>query len=160
MKKPPPPNKAKSLNTKKNVKRPSGHSRAAQNKRIRRDALREELKSREYIRQLSDIEQRLNPDHTKTFNNEDIPKIKERTNILFKLLDKCLPNLRPVDIPIIVSQKSSLINKSEEIIDAMAKGKLSHQEASGLMSAITAHLRVVEADDLIQRIEELERKNL
>ena len=155
-----PPKMSKSLNTRNKVRKPSGHSRAAQNKKIRRDALREELKSREYIRQLSEIEQRLNPDHKKTYNNEDIPKIRERSNILFKLLDKCLPNLRPVDIPIAVSQKSNLIDKSEEIIDAMVKGKLSSQEASGFMSAITAHLRVVEADDLIQRIEELERKNL
>ena len=160
MKKPNSPSKSKELKTKRKVRKPSGHSRAAQNKKIRRDALREELKSREYIRQLSEIEQRLNPDHKKTFNTEDIPKIRERTGILFKLLDKCLPNLRPVDIPIVVSQKTSLIDKSEEIIDAMAKGKISSQEASGFMSAITAHLRVVEADDLIQRIEELERKNL
>ena len=160
MKKTDSPNKPKTLNSGKKTRKPNGHSRAAQNKRIRRDALREELKSREYIRQLSEIEQRLNPDHTKTYNNEDIPKIRERTGILFKLLDKCLPNLRPVDIPIVVSQKSSLIDKSEDIVDAMAKGKISSQEASGFMSAITAHLRVVEADDLIQRIEELERKNL
>ena len=38
-----------------------GNSRAAQNRKIRRDALREELKARNYIGQLSEIEQRLNP---------------------------------------------------------------------------------------------------
>ncbi|MCA1788496.1 MAG: hypothetical protein LC667_01205 [Thioalkalivibrio sp.] len=47
---------------KKKAKAPSGHSRAAQNKKIRRDALREELQAREYLRQLSTIERRLDPD--------------------------------------------------------------------------------------------------
>ena len=39
-----------------------GNSRAAQNRAIRRDALREELQSREYVRQVTSIADRLNPD--------------------------------------------------------------------------------------------------
>ena len=163
------PNKPRVMNKKKKrmissgskvktTKRPSGNSRAAQNKKIRQDALREELKAREYLRQLTDIEQRLNPEHKKTYNPEDLPKIKERTGILFKLLDKCLPNLRPVDIPIMLNAKDTLRGTGQEIIDSMINGAISAQEASSLMSAITAQIRVVEVEDLTKRIEELEEK--
>lgn len=150
------PKTAKSRSVKKKRKIPSGNSRAAQNKKIRQDALREELKAREYLRQLSDIEQRLNPEHKRTYNSEDLPKIKERTGILFKLLDKCLPNLRPVDIPVMLKSKDSLQETGQEIINSMMNGAISAQEASSLMSAITAQIRVIEVDDLTKRIEELE----
>ena len=155
-----PPKMSKSLNTRKKIKSPSGNSRASKNRKIRRDALREELKGREYIRQLSKIEQRLDPEHKETYNLKDMPKIRERSNILFKLLEKCLPSLRPTDVPVILEAKDSLQATGEGIIKSMTNGTLSPQEASSLMSAITAHLRVVEAEDLMQRIEELERKNL
>lgn len=36
---------------------PRGHSRAAQNRKIRREALREELQAREYIRQVLFVSQ-------------------------------------------------------------------------------------------------------
>lgn len=150
------PKYSKSMTIKKKKKIPSGNSRAAKNKKIRHDALRDELKAREYLRQLSNIEQRLNPEHKQTYNQEDLPKIKERTGILFKLLDKCLPNLRPVDVPVKLNKMDSILNTGQEIVDSMMKGEISPQEASGLMQVISSQLKIVEIEDLTGRIERLE----
>ena len=106
------------LNMEKSEKQntPRGSSRAAQNRKIRRDALREELKAREYILQLTTIEQRLDPGNTDTYDREDVPMVKERVTILFRMLDKCLPNLSPVDQPVDVSFEKSLTNQGVAIM--------------------------------------------
>ena len=83
--------------TKQNAQR--GHSRAAQNRAIRRDALREELKAREYIRQVTSIADRLNPDVEDSYKSDQVPAVKARADMYFRLLDKSLQNLRPVDVP-------------------------------------------------------------
>ena len=150
------PNTDKSMTTKKKRSNPNGNSRAAQNKKIRRDALREELKARNYLKQLSEIEQRLDPEHDDTYCHDDLPKIKERTGILFKLLDKCLPNLRPIDIPVTLEVNNDLATTGEEIINSMMAGIISPQEASSLMQVLTGQLRVIETDDLTKRLERIE----
>ncbi len=142
---------------KKKAKAPSGHSRAAQNKKIRRDALREELQAREYLRQLEQIERRLDPGAKDTYKSEDIPKLKERIGILFRLLDKCLPNLRPVDSPVQIQNVGETItDQGATILRAMAAGEITPSEATSLMQAISAQIRVVEADELEKRIKALE----
>lgn len=142
---------------KKKPKAPSGHSRAAQNKRIRRDALREELQAREYLRQLGIIERRLDPGAKDTFLADDLPKVKERIGILFRLLDKCLPNLRPVDTPVqIKTVGDTITEQGAAILKAMAAGDITPSEATSLMQAISAQIRVVEADELEKRIKALE----
>lgn len=142
---------------KKKAKAPSGHSRAAQNKKIRRDALREELQAREYLRQLGQIERRLDPGAKDTYKSEDIPKVKERIGILFRLLDKCLPNLRPVDSPVQIQNVGETItDQGAAILKAMAAGEITPSEATSLMQAISAQIRVVEADELEKRIKALE----
>jgi hypothetical protein len=142
---------------KKKAKAPSGHSRAAQNKKIRRDALREELQAREYLRQLSTIERRLDPGAKDTYKSEDIAKVKERIGILFRLLDKCLPNLRPVDSPVrLQGVGDTITEQGAAILKAMAAGDITPGEATSLMQAISAQIRVVEADELEKRIKALE----
>lgn len=141
-----------------NSKKPSGHSRAAQNKKIRRDALREELQSREYIRQLGSIEERLDPDADDHYEREDIPMVRERANILFRLLDKCLPNLRPADIPVQVPAGDSLTDRGTAILTAMANGDITPNEATSLMKAMSAQAKLIEVDQLAERLSVLEER--
>jgi hypothetical protein len=136
---------------------PRGHSRAAQNRAIRRDALREELKAREYIRQVTDIASRLNPDDAKAFRPEQVPAVKARADICFRLLDKCLPNLRPVDVPAAFPLTGeTLAENGRAVLEATSKGELAPSEASTLLSALVAQGRLVETDELERRIEQLE----
>lgn len=137
-------------------KAPRGHSRAAQNRKIRRDALREELKSREYIRQLDEIGKRLDPDNKKSFAREDVQMVKERTNILFKMLDKCLPNLKPVDTPVQIQTGDGITDQGAAILKAMVAGDITPSEAGSLMQAVSAQIRVIESDELDKRIRALE----
>ena len=149
------------LNMEKSEKQntPRGSSRAAQNRKIRRDALREELKAREYIRQLTTIEQRLDPGNTDTYDREDVPMVKERVTILFRMLDKCLPNLRPVDQPVDVSFEKSLTNQGVAIMKGLAEGELTPSEATTMMQAVAAQARIVEVDELEKRVATLESEN-
>ena len=135
---------------------PRGSSRAAQNRKVRRDALREELKSKEYVRQLSAIEQRLDPDAKDTYDRDDIPMVKERVSILFKMLDKCLPNLRPVDMPVQIPLSKTIANQGAAIIKSMSTGQITPSEATSLMQALSAQIKIVEADELNERVKALE----
>ena len=138
---------------------PRGRSRAAQNKKIRQDALREELKARVYIRQLVAIEKRLDPDNKQSFNQGDIPMVKERVSILFRMLDKCLPNLRPVDMPVKVQGGDSITEQGAAIIKAMTAGDITPSEATTIMQSIASQARIIEVDELEKRVTELEANN-
>ena len=144
--------------TKKSAKQndPRGSSRAAQNRKIRREALREELKAREYLRQIGGIEQRLDPDAEDTYDRDDLPKVRERVGILFRLLDKCLPNLRPVDAPIQVPIDPTYTGQGINILKAVLAGNITPTEATSLMQALSSHVRVVETDELTERLKALE----
>jgi hypothetical protein len=144
----------KKKSTKQNA--PRGGSRAAQNRKIRRDALREELKSKEYIRQLTAIEQRLDPGSKDTYDRDDIPMVKERVSILFKMLDKILPNLRPVDMPVQIPVCKTIANQGTAIIKAMSIGQITPSEATSLMQALSSHVKIVEAEELNERVKALE----
>lgn len=140
----------KKKTTKQNA--PRGRSRAAQNRKIRQEALRNEFKAREYIRQLGDIEKRLDPDNSKSFNQDDIPMVKERVSILFRMLDKCLPNLRPVDMPVKVQTGYSITEQGGVIIKAMTSGEITPLEATTIMQSIASQARIIEVDELEKRV--------
>jgi hypothetical protein len=115
---------------------PRGSSRAAQNRKIRRESLREELQAREYLRQLRAIEKRLDPGANDRYNREDIPMVKERVSIIFRMLDKCLPNLRPVNMPVQIRTGDSITDQGSAILKAMVGGEITPAEAATLMQAL------------------------
>ena len=136
---------------------PRGHSRAAQNRKLRRDALREELQAREYVRLVLRIADRLDPASEESWEPEQVPALKAKADIYFRLLDKCLPNLRPVELPVTVNLAGeTLTEKGKAVIDAVGRGELPPSDAASLLSALTAQVRVSEFDDLERRIRELE----
>jgi len=142
--------------------KPRGSSRAAQNRKIRREALREELKAREYLRQLADIERRLNPDAKDAYDPDDLPRVKERAGILFRLLDKCLPNLRPVELPLEpgldLPDGESTTAQTAAIVKLMAEGRIPPSTAVTLVQAVSGHLQAVTAEGYERRIAALEAK--
>jgi len=144
--------------TKQNA--PRGTSRAAQNRKIRKDALREELASRNYVSQLEKIADRLDPEADDAYKREDVPMVKERVGILFKMLDKTLPNLKPVELPVAFPLKESLTEQAASILRAVATGKITPSDATSLMSAVAAQARVLEVDELERRIAKLEKANV
>ena len=147
------------MTEKHKVRKPGGHSRAAQNRKIRRDALREELKAREYIRQLHLIAERLDPSHKKAYITDEVPMAKARADIYNRLLDKCLPSLRPIDLSVSLVRGKGLAEQGEKVLSAVTRGQLTPNEAFTLMQVISAQARVVEVDELEKRVSELEIKH-
>jgi len=82
--------------------------------------------------------------------------VKERIGILFKMLDKTLPNLNPVDLPLTFPPKQSFAEQAASILRAAATGKITPSDATALMSAVCSQARVVEVDELENRFTKLE----
>ena len=71
------------------------------NLRHRREALREELKSKEYLRQIHGI-----MDKAETADPAELPGLRLKAECAFKLLAKTLPDLKQVDINADVTHKT------------------------------------------------------
>ena len=70
-------------------------SRAKRNKDLRRENLREELKSREYLRQAHDILKKLD---SPSLERVDIQRFKVKLDGLLALLRKTLPDLKSMEL--------------------------------------------------------------
>lgn len=51
----------------------------------------------------------------------------------------------------------SLTEKGEKIIEAMGQGEVSPSDASSMLTALAAQVKILEVDELIKRIEKLEK---
>lgn len=79
----------------------------------RREALREELKSREYLRQLHNI-----ADEAKKADKEEIPALRLRADICFGLLKKTLPDLKSTEMTVRDEReptRDELIRRAEQV---------------------------------------------
>jgi hypothetical protein len=70
-------------------------TRAQRNRQVRRDALREELKSREYLRQVHKILDELGE---KGLPVNEVQRMKTRMQGYFNLLSKTLPDVKAVEL--------------------------------------------------------------
>jgi len=76
-------------------------TRAQKNRHIRRESLREELKSREYLRQVHRI---LNKDLAeRDLPQNEIMRLKARMQGYFNLLSKTLPDVKAIELDAIFS---------------------------------------------------------
>ena len=75
-----------------------------------------------------------------------------------KALESLSKYLKLFDTPVKIQFSGDLSDKGAQVLDALGKGELSPGEASTVMSALQAQSRLVESDDLIARIERLEKE--
>ncbi len=133
-----------------------GNAKAAQNRKVRRLALREELASREYLRQIEEIDEELQKDVW----SESLAALRLRADLQFRRLAKTLPDLKAVNDPIDVGGlRGTLSAKGKKIVAAMIGGEISPDEGASLLQAIVLLTRITESDELAKRVSALEDKH-
>ena len=74
------------------------------------------------------------------------------------LIDRTIPALRPADGCISLPAVDTLAGRGQAILDALAAGNLPPNVAATLMAALGTQAKLVEATELVARIEALEAK--
>ncbi|KEI70248.1 hypothetical protein [Endozoicomonas elysicola] len=74
-------------------------------------------------------------------------------------IDKILPSMKPVDPPVqvAVNDNDSLTQKANAILVTAMAGDLSTADANQLLSGITTLARIIEFDEMDNRLTELEK---
>ncbi len=138
---------------KKTTNQSRGNSRAAQNRKVRRDSLRDELKAKEYLRQIEFIDKKLQEDEW----SANLQALKLRADLQFRRLAKVLPDVKSSSERVSVAgMTGSLTEMGERIIEAMGSGDLSTDAGTAMLSAMVSLVRVTEADELAKRVAALE----
>lgn len=74
------------------------------------------------------------------------------------LLERAVPAVRPESLPVSLPLPEGLAAQGQAVLAATAKGRLGIHEGAALLNAIGQHARALEAADLAQRVEALERR--
>ena len=131
--------------------------RAAQNRKIRRDALREELGAREYIRQLHAIAEQLTRVWMTLTSLMRSQAPKHAPISTFASSTSASLNLRPVDLPApIAIEGEGAGEQARSVIDAVKDGTLSIKEATDFLNVLASVGRIQEFEEFAQRLEKLE----
>lgn len=81
------------------------------------------------------------------------------TTALKLCLDRLMPPLKPIDSPLSVTmQGDTVTQKSESVINLLAKGELSPEQATKLLGAMSSHAHIKEMDEFENRLAEIERR--
>ena len=72
-------------------------ARPDKNRQRRRENLREELKAREYLRQLDEVAQEVT-ENWKSLSSENVSALRLKADINFKRLAKVLPDVKAVEL--------------------------------------------------------------
>lgn len=98
---------------------------------------------------------------------EDMPEIITKLVELAKggdvaaakvLLDRCCPALKPQAMPICLPVNGTLAEQGGEVIRATLAGQIPPDIGSQLITALANQSKIIEIDELTQRIEALEAK--
>ena len=84
------------------------------------------------------------------------------TTALRLCLERLMPPIRGRDEPVRIEGlqgDSGLVEQGKVLIDALANGEVTPQEASTMMQAISTQSRIVEVDELEKRVAALEAEN-
>lgn len=74
------------------------------------------------------------------------------------LLDRCLPALRPGDLPMQTQLASDITAAPRAVFAALASGELTPDEAHTIAATLASLTRVIESTELIARLDELEER--
>ncbi len=114
------------------------------------------LASREYLRQIEEIDEELQKDVW----SESLAALRLRADLQFRRLAKTLPDLKAVNDPIDVGGlRGTLSAKGKKIVAAMIGGEISPDEGASLLQAIVLLTRITESDELAKRVSALEDKH-
>jgi hypothetical protein len=73
------------------------------------------------------------------------------------ILERTLPALKSAAEPLTLPAPETLAGQGRVVMEALASGEITPDEALKLMQAVGAQLRIVEAEEMAKRIEALEQ---
>jgi hypothetical protein len=126
--------------------------RPTKTRQARQAALREELKSREYIRQIHGILER-------DWQPEETGIQSAKLNGYFKLLAKSLPDARESPVVLEVDQTLPLAQRAEAVANAALSGTITPTEANALLNIMMRVSEIKAVHELEGRILKLELEN-
>ena len=99
--------------------------------------------------------------HAKELVNKVVEKALEGDTTALRLcLDRLIPPYRAGNISVVLDEiEGTLTEKGEKIISAMGSGQITPSDASSMLSALAAQSRIVEIDNLDQRVKTLEQRH-
>lgn len=75
-------------------------------------------------------------------------------------IDRIIPAIKAKDVPITLSRlDGSLAEQGRTVLDALANGTITPDEANAVMQAVSAQAKIVETDELARRVAALEKAN-
>lgn len=76
------------------------------------------------------------------------------------ILDRVLPSLKPNEQPVLLDLAGDTLSaKAAAVLDAVAAGELAPGQAAQLVSALGTMAKIIETDDLAQRVAKLEERH-
>ena len=118
----------------------------------RQNALREELQSREYLRQIHGILDR-------DWQPEEAAMNSAKLNGYFRLLAKSLPDCKELPVVLDVDQTLPLAQRAEAVANAALSGVITLSEADSLLSIMGRVAEIKAVHELEARILQLEIEN-
>jgi len=73
------------------------------------------------------------------------------------VLERTLPPLRPQDAPINLRLRGSIEDKAKTILNAVSDGRITPDEGTKLMSLLADQAKIIEVNELAERLEAIER---
>ncbi len=121
-------------------------------RQARQNALREELQSREYLRQIHGILDR-------DWQPEEAAINSAKLNGYFRLLAKSLPDCKELPVVLDVDQTLPLASRAEAVANAALSGVITISEADSLLSIMGRVADIKAVHELEARILQLEIEN-
>lgn len=126
--------------------------RPTKTRKARQAALREELQSREYLRQIHNILER-------DWLSEETGVQVAKLNGYFRLLNKSLPDAKESPIMLEIDQSLSLVQRAETVASAALSGEITTGQADSLLSILGRVAEIKAVHELEARILKLEIEN-
>ena len=127
-------------------------ARPTKTRQARQAALREELQSREYLRQIHGILDR-------DWQPEEAAINSAKLNGYFRLLAKSLPDCKELPVVLDVDQTLPLAQRAEAVANAALSGVITISEADSLLSIMGRVAEIKAVHELEARILQLEIEN-
>ncbi len=82
------------------------------------------------------------------------------TTMLRLCIERIVPALKTTDEPIAITiPAGTLVEQGQAVIDALAAGKLTPDQAHSVMGIVEGQAKIVETDDLARRVAALEKEH-